>query len=290
MRRAVLILAGVLALVYVAATGLYVVDHGGAALVTQLGKPVRVVEEPGLHFKMPAPVQSVQAFDRRLRVWDSEPIECATADSAAVVLSVYAAWRVGDTRAFAAECGTPERAERRIADAVRSSLAAAVAREPMGALASTVGSDIRTPSVLATVRRECAAAVEGMGIEIAEVALTGMTLPAAAREAVVRRMSAEQEAAAALELAAGEEEAARIRAAADSERVAILNDARLAAERIRTEADAEALGVLAAAHAADPEFYRFVRTLDAYRAFMDGRTTVVLSTDSPLLRLLERKE
>jgi membrane protease subunit HflC len=288
-KRALLLLAAVLVLAFVVRTGFFVVERGEAAIVTRFGEPTRVVERPGLYTKAPLPVQSVMRFDTRLRVWESGPRECATADSSAVVLSVYAAWRIGDVRTFAETCGTPERAESRLSDALLSELARAVAGRPASAFASAQPTDVRTPEVLHAVRAGSRERLAKLGIEVADLGVTGLTLPDAARAAVIGRMAAERSAAAALEVAAGQEEAARIRAAADSERQVILASARREAERIRDEADAAAAAVYAEAHAADPQFYRFIRTLESYREFMDGRTTVVLSSDSELLDLLEEE-
>jgi modulator of FtsH protease HflC len=290
MKRVIILSAAALVFALIVKSGFFVVDRGEAAVVSQFGKPVRVVEGPGVYVKAPLPVQGVRSYDRRLRVWDSEPREYATSDSASVVLTVYAAWKIQDPRTFAEVCGERERAEARIADVVSSELGAAVARHPLRAFVSTQAADIRTPDVLRAVRRECDAAARAFGVEIADVGATCVTLPDGVRQAIIDRMSAEQEAAASLELAAGEEEAGRIRAAADSERQAVLADARRESERIRGEADAAAMRIYADAHKADPEFYAFLRTLDSYKAFMDDKTTVVLSSDSQLLRLLEKKE
>lgn len=290
MKRVILISAAALVLALVARTGFFIVDRGEAAVVTQFGKPVRVVEGPGVYVKAPLPVQGVRSYDLRLRVWDSEPREYATSDSAAIVLTVYAAWRILDARTFAETCGVTERAEGTIADVVSSALGSAVARQPLRAFVSTQAGDIRTPDVMRAVRRECEPAVRALGVEIADIGATCVTLPDGARRAIIDRMSAEQGAIASLDLAAGDEEAARIRAAADSERQVILAEARREAERIRGEADAAAMRIYADAHKADPAFYEFLRTLDSYKAFMDDKTTVVLSSDSPLLKLLEGKE
>jgi membrane protease subunit HflC len=289
-KRVIIISAAALVLALVLKTGFFIVDRGEAAVVTQFGKPVRVVDGPGVYAKAPLPVQSVRLFDRRLRVWDSEPREYATSDSSSVVLTVYAAWRIEDARAFAEACGVKERAEERIADVVSSELGAAIARHPLRAFVSTQAADIRTPDVLRAARRGCEPAVRALGIEIADLGATCVTLPDGVRQAIVDRMSAEQEAVASLVPAAGVYVAAWIRAAADSERQVILAEARRNAERIRGEADAAAMRIYADAHKADPEFYAFLRTLDSYRAFMDENTTVVLSSDSQLLRLLEKKE
>ena len=110
MKRALLLLAAVLVLAFVVRTGFFVVERGEAAVVIRSGQPSRVVERPGLYTKAPLPLQAVTRFDTRLRVWESGPQECATADSSAVVLTVYAAWRISDVRTFAEACGTAERA------------------------------------------------------------------------------------------------------------------------------------------------------------------------------------
>lgn len=290
MKSVFIICAAALVLAFVAKTGFFIVDRGQAAVVTQFGKTVRVVDGPGVYVKAPLSVQGVRSFDRRLRVWDSRPREYATSDSATVVLTVYAAWRIRDARTFAETCGERERAEERIADVVASELGAAVARHPLRAFVSSQAADIRTPDILRAVRRECEPSLREIGVDVADIGATCVTLPDGVRRAVIERMSAEQDAIASLDLAAGEEEAARIRAAADSERQVILDEARRAGEGIRGEADAAAMRIYADAHRADPAFYEFLRTLDSYKAFMDEKTTLVLSSDSRLLRLLEKKE
>jgi len=100
-KRVILVLAALFVLALIVKTGFFVVDRGEAAVVTQFGKPVRVVDGPGVYLKAPLPVQVVRSYDQRLRVWDSEAREYATSDSATVVLTTYAAWRIRDARAFA---------------------------------------------------------------------------------------------------------------------------------------------------------------------------------------------
>lgn len=288
-RMLALVIAAVVA-VLLLKTCFFVVDRGEAAVVAEFGKPVRVVDGPGLYVKAPAPLQSVRTLDCRLNVWTSEPTEYVTADTASVVLSVYVAWRISDAGTFVLAAGTKERAEERIGDVVTSVLGRLVARHPMGAFASTQPADVLLPEVLRSTARESQEPLSKLGVSVADLGVVRVGLPDGARDVVIGRMAAGYDARAALEVAAGEEEAARIRAAADSERQVVLADARGESERIRSEADAAAMRIYADAHAADPEFYRFLRTLESYRVVMNDRTSVVMSSRSELFKLLDEKD
>jgi membrane protease subunit HflC len=128
------------------------------------------------------------------------------------------------------------------------------------------------------------------GIEVADVRMKRLAFPEQNKQSVFDRMRAERERTAKKYRSEGEEEAIKIRAEADKERQEILAEAYREAEKIRGEGDAEAMRIYGSAYSADPSFYEFSRTLEAYRKFLDDKTTIVLSSDSDLLELFDKKE
>jgi membrane protease subunit HflC len=140
---------------------------------------------------------------------------------------------------------------------------------------------------MAEVTSRCAAAArEQYGIEVVDVRLRRINLPEENKESVFARMRAERERIARQYRAQGAQEATRIKAEADREKTQILARAYEEAEKIRGEGDAKAMRIYAAAYNRDPKFYKLTRTLEAYRKFLNEKTTVVLSSDSELMRLL----
>ena len=127
------------------------------------------------------------------------------------------------------------------------------------------------------------------GISVVDVRIRRVDLPAENEESIFARMDAERKRQANKYRSEGEEEAQKIRAATDRDKTIILADAYKEAERLRGEGDAKAVNVYARSYSADPKFYEFVRTLDAYKKVVDDKTTLVLPSNSRLFKLLLEK-
>jgi len=268
-----------------AARSVVFVDETQHAIVTLFGRPVRELDRPGLHWK--APYESVLRLDRRLQMYDPRPSEFLTREKKNLDLDVFVLWRIAQPRRFLETVIDPAGAEARLHDLVWSELAAEVGRNPLEAFVSTNAALRRLDEcVRAVADRSAARAREAYGIEVADVRLKRINLPAQVRESVFQRMRAERGRIARQYRAEGEEEAMRIMADADRERTVLLAEAAAEAERIRGRAEAEAARIYAEAHRADPAFYELIRTLDACRRIFDPQTTLLLAADSPLLRPL----
>lgn len=284
------LVAAFVIVVLLARTGVFVVDETQIAIVTQFGDPVSVIEDAGLHWKIPQPVQAVRFFDRRLLVYDPKPTEFLTNDKKNVVADAFVAWRIEDPRRFLETVNDRVGAEVRMADIVASELGAALGRFPIHALVSVNPDEMQVSSIMATVTAGCReTSSSSFGIDIAEVRLKRLAFPEQNKQSVFDRMRAERDRIAKRYRSEGEEQAIRIRAEADRERQEILAEAYREAEGIRGQGDAEAAAVYSRAFSADPEFYKFVRTLESYGKFLDEKTTIILSSDSELLELLNRK-
>jgi membrane protease subunit HflC len=289
-KRGFYLVAVVVVAFLIARTALFVVDETETAIVTQLGDPVRVVVESGLNWKMPQPIQAVRFFDKRLLVYDPKPSEFLTNDKKNIVVDAFVAWRVADPRRFLETVRDRAGAEVRMADIVASELGAALGRYPLHALISAEPGEMQVGDIMGSVTERCRQTAEvSFGIEISDVRMKRLAFPEQNKKSVFDRMRAERDRIAKRYRSEGEEEAIKIRAEADRERQEILAQAYREAETIRGEGDAEAAAVYASAFNADPEFYRFTRTLESYRTFLDESTTVILSSDSELLEFYNRK-
>ena len=281
------IVLGLVALGFLAANLVFFqVDATEAAIVTQFGEPVRVITSPGLYVKLPDPIQSAVRIKTQLQVYNLRQTEFLTADKKNIVVEAYATWKVTDPLAFLKTVRDPTGAETRLADIVASELGVALGQVELGRLVTVDTAQMKLPDTLSTVTRGAANRTTPYGFVVSDVRLKQLTFPKANLTSVFQRMKAEREAIARQFRSEGTELAAKTRASADAQKAQILADANRQAAEIRGDADAQAITIYAAAFQKDPEFYQFLRTLQSYETFIDKDTTLILPSDSALLRYL----
>lgn len=286
MKRWAWIVAALAAIV--AYRSFFIVDETEAVIVTTFYRPVREIAEPGPYLKWP--FQSITAFDRRIRLYEPRPGEYLTRDKKNIVVDPYLAWRIDEPGAFLRKVREPSVAERLLDDVVRSELNAALGRRDLADLLRAEEGGSGLAGVEADVTEACRArAAADYGVDVVEIGIRRINYPRGrSQESVFALMRSEREREAAKYRSEGEEQAAQIRAEADADAARIRAEAYRDAAKMRGEADREAASLYAAAHAKDPAFYRFWRTLDAYRKFLDGKTTVILPGDAEILQPLLR--
>lgn len=278
--------AGGLLLVYLT---FYMTRETEFALITQFGRPVRTVVNAGLHVKWP--FQSILRFDRRLRVYDPRPAEFLTRDKKNLVIENYVVWRIDDPERFVKSVGDTASAEMRLHDIIWSGLSAALGTLDLESLVSPSLDKVQTGAMLDTLTTSAdRIALEQYGIRIVDVRIKRLNLPEQNKQSVFARMRAERERIAMQYRAEGEEQALVIRANAEREKEAILSAAYKDAEAIRGEGDAEATRIYGQAYSKNPHFYKLVRTLDSYKKVLDDKTTIILNSDSALLKVLTQGE
>ncbi|MFO0950314.1 MAG: protease modulator HflC [Isosphaeraceae bacterium] len=261
-----------------------VVDQTESVYVTEFGRPVRLIEEPGLHFKWPH--QSARAFDRRTQLDAPLPREMLTKDKKNLEVAWYVSWRIGKVDQFLRSVRTAADASARLEDMAASVIAAELVRHDLPDLVA-VGKSSSLEAMMSEVSgRVARQAAEEFGLEVVDVRLRRLNYPEEVRASVFEQIRSERQRVAAATRAEGESQARTIRSAADLDRARTLAEAEADAARVVGEGEAEAARIANEAHAADPSFYQFLRTLDAYRAALDDRTTLVLSADSAFLKLL----
>ncbi len=288
MKRLVLIVLVLLALV----VGLVVAgDYGfGPVVITRegeqkvilmLGDPRRVTQ-PGVAFRIPL-VENVRSYERRLLYLNSPPNDISTRDQEGLVIDNYVAWRIADPVAFAASFPAGRSAaEPQIDQVVRSAVREVVGQHTLADVLTGKRSEI-----MQTITEKTKLALAKFGIALEDVRINRTELPKGTEANVFARMKAERERQARKNRAEGSESARRIRAEADREARVIVANAHRDSEIARGEGDALAARVYADAHSANPEFYAFLRSLEAYRKTLGEHTTLVLSPKSEFFRFLD---
>jgi membrane protease subunit HflC len=260
----------------------FTVDETRKAAVLRFGDIVRIVEDPGLHFKIPF-VQQITYLEDRVLNYDIQPLDVYTSDQERLSIDNYAIWRVGDPKLFVESTGGRLlSAQGRIDEIVFSDLRNVLAKHTYDEIVSE-----KRRSYLLEVTALSREKLAEFGIVLIDVRIKRADLPNEIEQAVFARMRSERARIAAELRAEGEEEAKQIRSTADKDVEILLADARKAAEKVRGEGDARALEIYADAYNRDPEFYRFWRTLESYRTALADDVRLVLSTDSEYLEFLE---
>ena len=248
-------------------------------LVLQFGKPVRVVTEPGLEFKIPF-VQQVERLDNRILGLDAPAEEIIASDQQRLVVDSFVRYRITDPLAFFQAVGNERVVRQRLNAILVSSLRRVLGEVPL----SVVLTGERAELMLA-IRKQVNSEAVRLGIEVVDVRIKRADLPEANSQAIYARMNSEREREAREFRARGAEIGLRIRARADRERVVLLAEAAREAQITRGEGDAEKNKVFAEAYGRDPEFFAFYRSMLAYtEALGQDDTTMVLSPDGEFFR------
>jgi modulator of FtsH protease HflC len=262
----------------------YRVPQWMQAMVVQLGEPVRTVRDPGLYWKIPF-VQNVIYFDRRLLDYDASPRELLTRDKQQLLVDNYARWRIRDPLQFYRTVRNEPGAQSRLDDIIYSNVRENLGRHTLREIVNEQRSEL-----MAEVTKRSDEQARSYGIEVVDVRIRRADLPEKNEQSVFNRMRTERDRLAKKFRAEGDEEARKVRSEADKQVLILLAEARKTAEITRGEGDAQAVKIFADAYGRDLDFYRLVRTLEAYRKSLDAGTTVILSPNSDFFHYLSRFE
>lgn len=259
---------------------LYVVDETNQAIVTQVGEYIRTDQQPGLYVKLPF-YQSLTYFDRRILVTDNAPAEYLTLDKKRIVVDPITRWRIVDPFTFFITVRDESGARARLDDIALSAMREEIAQNNFIDVV-----DKKREAIEEETSRRSFERGKAFGLEVIDVRIRRTDLPTEVQASVFARMNAERTQVSQRYRSEGAEESAKVRAEADKQRTILLAGAYEAAQKLNGEGDALAAAIYANAFGQDPEFYAFVRSLEAYEKFLNSGTTVVLSSESELLRYL----
>jgi membrane protease subunit HflC len=284
--------AGLVVLLFVLTTCLLLVGPGESVVMTRFGDPVRVITQPGLTWRLPAPVDRVTRIDTRLRTTSTGLQDVGTRDGLRVLLQAYVAWQVPPeaervTQFLRAVRNQPDEAAEQLRSFLRSALEITASGFELAALVNTDPAKVRLADFEDRLRERLEGQIlSSYGVTLRQVGIESLTLPAETLAATVARMRAERQTVATEHMAEGERIAAQIRAAAD--RDARVTVARAHEEAAATEASArvEAAAIAGRAYAEDPALYVMLRSFDTLDAVIGQNTRLILRTDAVPFRVL----
>ncbi|WP_024461137.1 protease modulator HflC [Marinimicrobium sp. LS-A18] len=259
-----LVLLGVLVLI--GANTVYIVNEFERAVVLRFGAVVNPNVQPGVHVKIPF-ADRVRKFDGRILTTDARPESFYTVENKRLIVDSYAKWRIKDVETYyKATGGQEEIADARLASRVADGLRNEVGTRTLHEVVS--GERDALMEELTTEMNQTAMA--SLGVEVLDIRVKRIDLPDDVSESVFDRMAADREKEAREYRATGREQAEVIRADADRQRTVLLANAYRDAELLRGDGDAQAAAIYAQAFNQNPDFYAFVRSLNAYRKTFDG--------------------
>jgi len=280
-RLVTIFVAGFIALMLLSST-VFVVDQRRFAIVFALGEVREVIAEPGLHFKLPPPFQNVIYLDKRILTLDTPDADrFITAEKKNILVDAFVKWRIVEPRLYYVSFSGDERAARnRMSQIVKAALNDEITKRTVREVISG-----ERGRVMEAVRDKVVAEAKQIGVGIVDVRLKRVDYIDQINDSVYDRMRAERVRVANELRSTGAAESEKIRADADRQRTVILAEAFREAEKIKGEGDAKASAIYSDAFGKNPEFYKFYRSLEAYRAsFKDQGDVMVIDANSEFFK------
>ena len=271
---AIVVALGIAALA--ASFSLFIVHQNEQALVLEFGKPKRIIDNAGLQWKIPV-VETVEYFDKRILDLDTQPQEVFTSDQNRLIVDSFARYRIVDPLKYYQTVRNVGGVRSRVGDLLDSSL-----RRVLGSATLTEAVRDKRDALMQQIKQQVNAQAANFGIVIVDVRTKRADLPPQNSASIYQRMKTDREREAAEYRAQGEEQSRRIRGEADRQVTVLKAEAERDGRRTRGEGDAERTRITNDAFSKDPEFYSFLRSMEAYEtSFKKGDTRIVISPDSP---------
>ena len=262
----------------------FTVDMTRNAVVLELQKPKQTITEAGLYFKIPF-IQQVRYFSQQLLVNDSAPAEVLTKDKKNLLIDNFSMWRIINPLLFLQTVRDENNAQSRLDDILYSELRVEIGTHDLHDIVTTT-----RETIMATVTQRANEKAAEYGIEVIDVRIKRTDLPPEIANSIFNRMRTERERIAKEYRSEGSEEATKIRATTDKEKIIIMANAYELEQKIRGEGDGESIKIYAEAYGQDPQFYAFIRSMEAYRNSLKTDTTILLSEDSDFLSFLNKPQ
>lgn len=281
----------VVVLVALGLSSLYVVKEGERAILIQFGKVERNAEtgeamvfEPGLHFKIPF-IEQVKRLDARLQTLDGDPDRFVTSEKKDLIVDTYVMWRINDFSTFylSTNGGNKMQAEALLTRRINSGLRSEFGSRTISDIVSGERDELMREALI-----KGAESASDLGVEVIDVRVMQINLPDEVSQSIYQRMRAERQAVATEHRSEGREQAEIIRADVDARVTVMLADAKRQSRQLRGEGDAQAAKIYADSYQQDPEFFAFIRSMQAYsESFSSGSDVLVLDAESDFFRYLQ---
>ena len=271
-RLVTIFVAGFIALMLLSST-VFVVDQRRFAIVFALGEVREVISEPGLHFKLPPPFQNVVYLDKRILTLDTPDADrFITAEKKNILVDAFVKWQIADPRLYYVSfAGDETRAQNRLSQVIKAALSDEITKRTVREVISG-----QRAAVMAAVQAKLVSEAKEVGIGIVDVRLKRVEYTEQNINSVYERMRAERVRVANESRSTGAAESEQIRADADRQRTVIIAEAFRDAEKVKGDGDAKASAIYAEAFGKNPEFARYYRSLEAYRASFKDRSDVLV--------------
>ena len=284
MKNHAVIVVGLVVALLILSLSLFTVDQRQAAMVFQLGEVVDIKKAPGLYLKLPI-VQNIRYFDTRIQTLDPVDAErFITSEKKNVLVDYYVKWRIQDVeKYYVSFSGDERRAENRLSQTVNDGMRAEFGKRTVHDVVSGQRDD-----VMESLRKSADVDARRFGVEVMDVRIKRVDLPAEVSESVYRRMEAERKRVANELRSTGSAEAEKIRADADKQREVIIAEAYRDAQRVKGEGDGRAAAIYGEAFGKNAEFYAFYRSMEAYKqSFSSKNDVMVLQPNSEFFRYMK---
>lgn len=277
MNRIITIVASLLIAFMLISSTVFVVDQRSYALLFAFGKVKKEISEPGLHFKLPQPFENVIYLDKRILTFDTPDTErFITAEKKNIMIDAYVKWRiVKPTLYYISFNGDEKSANDRMSQIIKAALNDEITKRTVREVISG-----ERANVMAAIQKKVVLEAEQIGIAIIDVRLRRVDYVENIKNSVYDRMKAERLKVANEKRYSGQAESEKIRADADRQCTVLLAEAFREAEKIKGDGDAKASVIYAEAFGKNPEFYKFYRSLEAYRATFQKRSDVIVVDSS----------
>ena len=290
----------VVAVIIIASSSFYVVDIKSQCVITQFGRPVKIVQQPGLKIKTPF-IQKAKFFEKRIIEWDGEPSDILTRDKENIGINTWARWKIVDPLKFYTSLGTEDRGQGVLDEVIGSAVKNIVSSYPLNEMLRNTNRKLEYTTVelekaetdknvhIASGRSSLVKEINKMadeglsdryGMELVDVRIKHINYIPAVIPKIFDRMRSERIRIANKYESEGRREEAEILGYMKKELEKIESEGYKIATETRGEADAEAVKIYADAYGKDPDFYSFAKTLETYEKTIDENTRLYLSTDS----------
>jgi membrane protease subunit HflC len=283
--RVGIVLLVVILLIALVIANLFIVREGEIRVVRQFGEVVRVIDTPGLSYKIPF-IQSVETLPKYQMVYDSQPTEINTKDKKKLMVDNYVIWKIVKPSQMIENARSVVGVENKLSEAVSSIVRSELGQMNYDEIISSENSNRGSFNERVTQLVDEVLKRDNYGIEVIDVRVKRTDLPETNEQSVYNRMISERQSTAQEYLSQGEAESTRIKAETDKEVTIMLAEAEAKAKQIEAEGESEAAKIYNQAYSKDPEFYIFYRTLESYKTTLNGKPVIILPIDSPYAKLL----
>lgn len=275
------LIGAVVVLAFIGFSSVFIVDQTEQAIVLEFKKPMRIIKEPGL--KLKAPWDDVQYFDNRIQDYDAAAKTIIAGDLKRLEVDAYVKYRISDPLKFLQTVKSEFNLMGNLDPILESSMRKVISEVPLNTLLTD-----KRDQIMAEIKKLVNEKAQAYGIDIIDVRIMRADFPEKNRNDIYARMKSEREREAKDLRAKGAEEATKIQAQADRQRTQILSEAEAQAEEIKGQGDSESGKIYSLAFNQDPDFYKFYRSMEAYKETMTKKdTSLVLSPNNEFLKYLK---